>query len=249
MVELDILYQDEHCVAVFKPSGLLVHRSLIDKYETQFAMQILRDQLGQRVYPLHRLDKATSGVLLFGLSSNVAKQFGKLFENNQVHKTYLAIVRGYLEGEGTVDYPLKETLDKMVDKKARQDKPAQAAVSHFSNLATIELPYAVGRYNTARYSIVQLQPDTGRKHQLRRHMAHLRHPILGDVNYGDNKHNRFVREQMAFNGLALTAKRMRFVHPITQEDIVVESKVETRFKQLLSNWGMVDSDINAIWSN
>lgn len=249
MVELDILYQDEHCVAVFKPSGLLVHRSLIDKYETQFAMQLLRDQLGQRVYPLHRLDKATSGVLLFGLSSEVAKQFGRLFENNQVHKTYLAIVRGYLEGEGTVDYPLKETLDKMVDKKARQDKPAQAAVSHFSNLATIELPYAVGRYNTARYSIVQLQPDTGRKHQLRRHMAHLRHPILGDVNYGDNKHNRFAREQMAFNGLALTAKRLCFVHPITHEDIVVESKVETRFKQLLSTWGMVDSDINAIWSN
>ncbi len=249
MLELEVLYQDEHIVAVFKPSGLLVHRSIIDRYETRFAMQLLRDQLGRRVYPLHRLDKPTSGVLLFALSPEDAAVFGNLFEQNLVHKTYLAVVRGYLPAQGIVNHPLKEKLDKIADKKARQDKPAQAAVTRYQLLDRIELPVAVGRYETARYSVVKLAPETGRKHQLRRHMAHLRHPILGDINYGDNKHNRVAREKWGLTGLALTACKVSFQHPISDRKTDIFSKVEPRFKALLSQWGMAGQDIDRKWSN
>ena len=151
---LDILYQDEHLVAVHKPAGLLVHRSMIDKYETRFALQMVRNQVGQHVYPVHRLDKPTSGVLLFALSSDIAKSVGEQFAAHTIEKTYLAVVRGYIDESGVIDYALKEELDKKSDKQARADKPAQDAVTEYQRLATVELDEAVGRYNTARYSLV-----------------------------------------------------------------------------------------------
>ena len=134
MEELEIIYQDEHIVAINKPSGLLVHRSLIDKRETRFAIQILRDQIGQYVYPVHRLDKPTSGVLLFALSKEVARVLSEQIVAHGFTKEYLAIVRGYIEESGIIDYPLKEVLDKMTDGKAKQDKPAQSAVTNFEKI-------------------------------------------------------------------------------------------------------------------
>jgi len=89
---LEILYQDEYLIAINKPSGLLVHKSPIDKHETRFALQELRDQIGQYVYPVHRLDKPTSGVLLFALDREIAKSMSQYFRNNLVHKEYTAIV-------------------------------------------------------------------------------------------------------------------------------------------------------------
>lgn len=136
---LEILWQDELLVAINKPSGLLVHRSAIDRYETQFAMQLLRDQLGCHVWPLHRLDKPTSGVLLFGLSAEAAKLMAPQFEQHSLLKSYLAIVRGYTSEQALIDYPLKEIHDKMTDKKAQKDKDAQDAVTSYRRLATAEL--------------------------------------------------------------------------------------------------------------
>ena len=125
--ELTILYRDENYIAIDKPSGLLVHRSFLDKHETQFAMQMLRDQIGQHVLPVHRLDRPTSGVLLFALSSEAARDMNQLFIDGQIEKRYLALVRGFLNESIFLDKPLKEELDKIADKFADQNKAPQDA--------------------------------------------------------------------------------------------------------------------------
>ncbi|BFM07086.1 tRNA pseudouridine(65) synthase TruC [Halioxenophilus aromaticivorans] len=233
---LPILYQDEHLVAINKPSGLLVHKSPIDKHETRFAMQMLRDQLGQWVYPIHRLDRPTSGVLLFALSSDTASKVCANWQE-QAQKTYLAIVRGWAPQEVTVDHPLKERLDKIADKHAKQDKPAQEAVTKVTRLATIELENPVDRYPTSRYSLVECQPKTGRKHQLRRHLKHINHPIIGDAKHGKSIHNRFF--QTAFNAhrLLLHAHRLCFNHPVTQQPLAITAPLDETMNHLLHEFG------------
>ena len=216
---LEILYQDPYVVAVNKPAGMLVHRSFLDKHETVFVMQTLRDQLGQHVFPLHRLDRPTSGVLLFALSADVARQMN----DHQAlwQKFYLAIVRGYVNNAITLDYPLIEELDAIADAKARTDKPAQEAQTSVWPLALHELPIAVGRYNSARYSLVLCQPHTGRKHQIRRHLKHLFHPIVGDTTHGDGKQNQLFRTHLASPRLMLHAACLRFTHPVTDQHIEI----------------------------
>jgi len=230
---LEILFQDESLVAINKPSGLLVHRSPIDQYETHFAMQMTRDQIGQRVFPVHRLDKPTSGVLLFALSSEVANLLTKQFAAATMYKTYWAVVRGYTSDSGVIDSDLQEEWDKMTDKLVDKDKPAQSAITHYERLATTELPYPVGRYDTARYSLVSLQPRTGRKHQLRRHMKRIYHPIVGDSTHGDGKQNAFLREQFGLARLMLHAKSMEFTHPVSGERVFLEAGVAEDFSMML----------------
>ncbi|GAA6184129.1 MULTISPECIES: tRNA pseudouridine(65) synthase TruC [Alteromonadaceae] len=242
-MSLSILYQDEYIVAIDKPAGLLVHRSMIDRHETQFAMQLLRDQLGQHVFPVHRLDKPTSGVLLFALSSDIARILTEQFTHKHIAKTYFAIVRGYCPDSGRIDYPLKEKLDKIADKKSRQDKPAQDAITDYQCLHKFELPFAVGRYQTARYSLVKLHPLTGRKHQLRRHMAHIRHPIVGDTTHGDGKQNAFIRDQFGLAGLGLTCSEMIITHPITQNTLKISCQFDIRMKAIIEQWGL---DLNQL---
>jgi len=221
--DLTILYQDAYLVVVDKPSGMLVHRSFLDKHETEFVLQRLRDQLGQHVYPVHRLDKPTSGILVFALSAEIARALGEQIVAGHWQKGYLAVIRGFLKTAGTLDYPLKEQLDNIADKFARQDKPAQEAVTRYQPLHTVELPFSVGRYATARYSLVALHPLTGRKHQLRRHLAHLRHPIVGDTSHGDGKHNAFFKTQFANTRLLLCAYTLRFPHPVTGVNLTLHA--------------------------
>ncbi|WP_268248622.1 tRNA pseudouridine(65) synthase TruC [Alishewanella longhuensis] len=220
---LTILYQDEYLVAVDKPSGMLVHRSFLDKHETRFVLQTLRDQLGQHLYPVHRLDRPTSGVLVFALSAEIARVLSQQIEAGLWQKGYLAVVRGYLQVAGTLDYPLKEQLDNIADKFVRVDKAAQSAVTRYQPLHDVELPFAVSRYSTARYSLVALQPITGRKHQLRRHLAHLRHPIVGDTSHGDGKHNALFREQFANERLLLCAFTLQLPHPVTGNRLILQA--------------------------
>ena len=233
---LTIIYQDEYLVAINKPSGLLTHRSMLDKHETQFAVQLLRDQIGQHVFPVHRLDRPTSGVLVFALSADIAKRLGAQFAAQIIEKTYLAIVRGHIMQEGEIDYALKEKLDKIADKMVKQDKPAQAAVTRFNQLEKFELPFAVSKYASARYSLVQLTPKTGRKHQLRRHLAHINHPIVGDTAHGDGKHNSFIRQQFNFNQLALTCKSMLLTHPVSEASLVLRCDLDKNISDLLEKW-------------
>ncbi|PMO64173.1 tRNA pseudouridine(65) synthase TruC [Vibrio breoganii] len=233
---LEIIYQDEFIVAVNKPAGMLVHRSWLDKHETQFVMQTLRDQIGQHVFPLHRLDRPTSGVLVFALSSEVASQMMPMFAEHQMQKTYHAIVRGWIEEGDRLDYALKVELDKIADKFADKEKEAQQAITDYRPLAKIEVPFSTGRFPTSRYCLMELQPLTGRKHQLRRHMKHLRHPIVGDTTHGDGKHNRLFKENLASDRLLLHASRLEFEHPFTGVRLVLEAKFDKTWRQLIERF-------------
>lgn len=240
---LSILYQDEYIVAIDKPSGLLVHRSLIDKRETRFALQMTRDLIGQFVYPVHRLDKPTSGVLVMALSPEIATQLTEQFSQKLITKKYLALVRGYTLDEGVIDYALKEELDKMTDKRAQQNKAAQTAITHYKTLWKTEVPVPVGRYPTARYSLLELTPKTGRKHQIRRHMKHIFHPIVGDTTHGDGKHNNMFRQRFDLDRLLLVAKELTFQHPVSGLSIKLSATLGERFNSVLTRLGcLIDFD-------
>lgn len=237
--QLPILYQDLDIVVINKPSGLLVHRSAIDRCATEFALQMVRDQIGQHVYPVHRLDRPTSGALIFALSPSAARHFTDAFASGGVRKTYLAVVRGIPPQHGTVDYPLKEKLDEKSDMMARTDKPAQSAVTDFKTLAHCEFPVAVDKYPTTRYALVQAQPRTGRKHQIRRHLHHIGHPLIGDVNYGSGKHNRFFADRFQNRRLLLACTDLHFPHPTAPfETVHVRAPLAPEFMNLLRelNW-------------
>lgn len=237
---LEIIYQDDYFVAVNKPAGMLVHRSWLDKHETQFVMQTLRDQIGQHVFPLHRLDRPTSGVLIFALSSEVASQVMPMFANHEMEKTYHAIVRGWIEESGQLDYALKVELDKIADKHASQDKEAQEAITDYWPLAKVEVPHSTGKFPTTRYCLMEMKPLTGRKHQLRRHMAHLRHPIVGDTTHGDGKHNKLFRDVYDSHRLLLHASSLEFVHPFTNEKLLIKASVDETWQALCQefDWQM-----------
>jgi len=231
--ELDILYQDEYLVAINKPSGLLVHRSWLDTNATEFAVQKLRDQIGQHVYPVHRLDRPTSGVLLFVLDKDCARHLMQQFIDQTTDKTYLAVVRGHLD-QGRLDYPLKYQYDKIADKKADKTKPPQQAITEYRCIAQTEVPIAVGPYSASRYSLMELTPKTGRKHQLRRHMKHLRHPIVGDTSHGDGKHNTMFRDNFNMHRLLLHAAYLSFIHPKTLQKIEIHAPLTSEFSKILT---------------
>ena len=227
---LEIIYQDADYVAIDKPAGLLVHRSPLDKYATEFAVQKLRDQIGQVVNPCHRLDRPTSGVLLFALNAEATRSAQELFIEHRMTKTYHALVRGWLDGEGVIDYDLRN-----------QEKPdkVQSAVTEYRclNQSSVEIP--VGRYPNGRFSLVELQPRTGRTHQLRRHMKHLRHPILGDTRHGDSAQNQFLRSYCGQQLLMLRAMRLQMPHPMREgETLDIRAGVDTDFNAVLKKLGL-----------
>ena len=240
MTDPVLLYRDDDFVVVHKPAGLLVHRSPIDRRETRFALQLVRDLVGRRVYPVHRLDKPTSGILAFGLSSDAARRLAEAFAAGTVSKTYLAVVRGVAPDAGLIDHPLVEELDRYGDPLAEPDKGPQPAVTAFRRLATVELPFAVGRYPTSRYSLVEANPKTGRRHQLRRHFKHLLHPIIGDTKYGEGRHNRFFREQYGCQRLLLAAVELSFVQPFSGEALRIAAPPQEDFREVIEGLGWGD---------
>ncbi len=237
---LEIVYRDETIVVINKPAGMLVHRSSVDPRETVFAVQRLRDQIGMMVHPIHRLDKATSGLLVFTLNVETLKALQEQFTEKSVEKIYWAVGRGYLDGNGTIDYPLKREVDAYSNSAA---EGSQSAVTHYRCLSQTELPIPVGRYSTARYSWVELKPETGRQHQLRRHMAHLRHPIVGDTRHGVGVHNRFFREQYGIHRLLLHAREFSFIHPGTGDRITLTADLDEAFHKALTKTHLANPDL------
>jgi tRNA pseudouridine65 synthase len=219
---LDILYRDEHLIAINKPHGLLVHRSPIAADASEFALQLLRDQIGQAVYPAHRLDRKTGGVLLFSLNKETDQLIQPYFAEKKIDKEYLAILRGYCLENGTIDYPL------MKENGAIQD-----AVTHFQRLATAEIELAQGKFDTSRYSFVKANPETGRMHQLRKHFAHIFHPIIGDRPHGCNKQNKTWKEKFEMDTMLLHAASLTFNHPITKEKIEISAPLHDEFRRVL----------------
>ncbi len=242
MRSLPILYHDDRLVAVNKPAGLLVHRSFIDRRETGYAMQTLRDQLGRRVYPLHRLDKATSGVLVFALDRETARHMMLAFSNGGVSKSYLAVVRGYTEDGGRIDSPLREPRDRRNDPRAAADKPAREALTDYRRLAVVELPHAVGRYATARFSLIEAMPLTGRMHQIRRHLKHIFHPVIGDTTYGDGRQNEFFRTRFNSYRLLLHAREIVIPHPATGSAVRIQAPLDEGLTGLFTELGW-DADV------
>ncbi|MCU8037485.1 tRNA pseudouridine(65) synthase TruC [Shewanella oncorhynchi] len=242
--EIEILYEDEHLVAIHKSAGLLVHRSYLARRERFFAMQLTRDLVGCHVFPVHRLDRPTSGVLLFAKSSEVANALCEQFASHTIEKQYLALVRGNMHESGILDYALKVELDELGDKNADPNKAAQEAVTAYEPLLNTEIPYQSGRYPTSRFALVRLSPKTGRKHQLRRHMAHLRHPIVGDTTHGDGKQNTFFREHFGINRLWLIAKKLTFTHPITQTRLSIETELESEWETVFAELGWDEATLS-----
>jgi len=240
---LELLYRDQHLVVINKPSGLLVHRSPIDRHETRFALQLVRDQIGQYVYPVHRLDKPTSGALIFALDRDSARQLSASFANAAIRKRYLAVVRGYAPQQCLIDHPLSQQFDKMTTTAA--NKPPQQATTALQRLATVELPHSVDRYPHSRYSLVQLQPTTGRKHQLRRHLKHIAHPIIGDAKHGKGLHNRFFQQHYNCQRLLLACTELQFTHPVSGQPLTVTAGLDSSFSRIISafGWQSVVADI------
>ncbi len=207
---LTVLWRDEHVVVVHKPAGWLVHRTGLDAGETRFVLQTLRDQLGQKVFPVHRLDKGTSGVLAMALHSEAARAMAQAFESRQAHKRYLAMVRGWCPSEAWVDHALRPD-------DAPPEAVPQPAVTRFERVATLSLPFPVDRYPSTRVSLVHAWPLTGRRHQIRRHLKHLAHPIIGDATHGKGAHNRWWGEHLGLQRLWLHASELSMPHPITEE--------------------------------
>lgn len=226
MTPLKILYHDSHYIAIDKPAGMLVHRTRIAE-AGEYALQRLRDQIGRHVFPVHRLDRPTSGVLLFALEAEAARRIAPQFENHTIEKRYLAVVRGYSEESGTIDYPLQE----------EPHKPHQQAITAYRRLATVELDIAVGRYPKARYSLLEVMPQTGRLHQIRKHMHHIFHPIVGDTTHGEGRHNRLFRDHFASQRLLLFASRLRFIHPYNGGWITIDAPLDAAVQQLFTRLG------------
>ncbi|SFB10245.1 pseudouridine synthase [Algoriphagus aquimarinus] len=226
---LDILFEDEYLIAINKPSGLLVHRTAIAADETVFALQMLRDQIGQHVSPVHRLDRPTSGVLLFSKKEEILPLLKEQFADRSIQKTYLAIVRGIPEVKSAmIDHPLKS------ERSGRM----QESQTSYQVIAEAEIPFdTTGRYPTSRYSLLELKPETGRTHQIRRHLAHLRHYILGDKKHGDNKQNQFFEKQFGMENLLLHARKLEFKHPVTFETISVLAQLPSHFQKTITDLG------------
>jgi len=223
---LEIIYQDEHLVAINKPNGLLVHRSPIATNTDIFAVQLLRDQLDQHVHPVHRLDRKTSGVLLFALNKEILKAIHEQFVNHSTEKTYWAILRGYAPSEGTIDYALTNNKGK-----------SQEALTHYKTLQKAEVNVPLGKHSTSRYSIIEAKPVTGRMHQLRKHFAHIFHPIIGDRPHGCNKQNKLFLEKWQMEKMLLHAAFLSITHPVTQERLCLEATLPSEFQRMLSVLG------------
>jgi len=225
---LEIIYRDDFLIAVNKPNGLLVHRTSLASDASEFALQTLRGQIGQHVFPAHRLDRKTSGVLLFALDQKTNSIMHRKFAKNQVEKKYLAIVRGYTEEEGVIDYPLK-----------KENGIIQDAITHYQTIARSEIEIPQQRNPTSRYSLVEITPKTGRMHQIRKHFAHIFHPIIGDRPHGCNKQNRLFKEKWNMTTMLLHAAEIKFGHPVYEIEIVIQSGVNEEFKRMavMMGWG------------
>ncbi|RMG32347.1 MAG: pseudouridylate synthase [Gammaproteobacteria bacterium] len=226
-MRLPILHIDDHLVVIHKPPGLLVHRSALSR-DRMFVLQTLRDQIGQRVWPVHRLDRATSGVMVFALDPKVARDLAGQFERHEVKKEYRALVRGWTDEQGVIDHPIRD---------AESGAALQRAVTRYRRLARVELPVAVDRYPTSRYSLVAVEPLTGRRHQIRRHLKHISHHLIGDTTYGSGRHNRFFRERYDIHRLMLTAERLTIVHPVTGERMQFTALPEPEWQRVFTAFG------------
>ncbi len=223
---LEIVYRDEALIAVNKPHGLLVHKTTLAADADIFALQILRDQINMPVFPVHRLDRKTGGILLFALDKDTDRTMQQQFSSRLVHKKYLAVVRGFTAEDTAIDYPLKN-----------EKRGLQEALTFFRTLDHAEMDMPSGKHTTSRYSLVEVTPETGRMHQIRKHFAHILHPIIGDRPHGCNKQNKLWLERFGMNTMMLHASELRFNHPVSGKPVHIKADIQEEFRRVKSILG------------
>ncbi len=229
---LRVLYQDEFLVAIDKPAGFQVHPPEDQAFripKSRNCLYLLARQLDRKLYPVHRLDRATSGVLLFALSSEAASLIGRQFASGTIDKTYYAVVRGWLEERGEITHPLSAEHDKNVHKESRTE---------YETVGRLELPIPMGPHPSSRYSLMRVTPRTGRMHQIRRHFRRISHPLIGDTMYGEGEHNRLFREKLGGKALLLKAHELRLKHPFSGETLRIVGKWGQPWHQLFDLFGI-----------
>lgn len=222
-----IIYDDGDLIAADKPPGLLIHNSSIDRECTESFTQIVSREAGLDLKLINRLDKPTSGLVLFCRSENLARAMGNLFAGNHPEKIYFALCRGWPSDEGSIDYPLRTIVDsrgkKVVSGESKQ------AVTRWNVINRFELPYPDRRFETSRISLCRIIPQTGRYHQIRRHFKHISHQIIGDTTHGDGFYNRIFREKLDISRLMLHSLSISFVHPFSTKIIEISSTLPHEF--------------------
>ena len=222
-----VLYADAALVAIDKPAAMAVHRSRLVGRDDEYLIDRVRAATGRTLYLAHRLDRATSGVLLLAADRAMAAALGRQFMQREVRKTYLGVVRGWPAPEGLIDHPL-----------AAPGKPEpKPALTRWRRLATAEVPIAMGRYPVQRYALLALQPETGRHHQLRRHLHHVSHPLVGDTTHGRGDHNRLFRIHFGSHRLLLHAWRVELAHPCSGAALRIEAAPDAGWMRLLQRLG------------
>jgi len=234
---IKILYKDDHLFAVAKPAGVFVHRTPLCRERGVLLLQEARNLYGNHLYPVHRLDRPTSGVVVFAANPQIAKILSEAFRKKEVEKTYIAVVRGWTQESGIIDKPLAKIMEG--PSLAAQTKE-QEAITKYRTIAQTEIPIAVSKYPKSRYSLVLVNPITGRRHQIRRHLKHISHPIIGDVLYGDGKHNRFFRSYLNSYRLLLHSLSIRLKHPVRGNPLKITSPPDYDLQRVLSALGWED---------
>ncbi len=224
-----ILYHDGDLIAVHKPSGQFVHATDLNRADTVPLLQEVRDAIGAWIYPIHRLDRATSGIVLFALSPEVAAAMSRRFSERLVQKRYLALVRGFCP-DCVIDRPLKRK-----DSSKRQTPAAaQDAVTNIECSQQFEFPAPSRGFETTRCSLVSAVPATGRYHQIRRHLNGISHPVLGDTSHGDTRCNHHFRELIGLTRLLLAAVSLQFGHPVTGTAVCLECEPDDDFRNVVA---------------
>lgn len=239
--DIKLIFEDEHLLAFSKPSGMLVHSTKLDKYETHNAADILRDKLGFRIFPLHRLDKGTSGLLLFAKRLEGAKTLHEIFEKESTKKEYLCICRGWTPENETIDYAIRNP-----DKPKAEPKKA---ITSYKRLNISEVDWPVSRYASTRLSLIAAYPKTGRTHQIRMHFAHIRHYIAGDGRHGERHINRLFEEKFGMRRLLLHSHRIEFVHPYTNQTIRLNDAPDQTWNKILQKTGLLNEQIETYLSD
>jgi tRNA pseudouridine65 synthase len=232
LTPVEIVFEDAALLAVNKPAGLLVHRSAIAADESDFLLERLQAQTGSPLFLAHRLDRATSGVVLLAKSREIAGMLGRLFMDRRVVKRYLAVVRGWPDAEGIIDYALPDV---------RERSPRKPALTRWRLLATTTLPIAIGKYPEQRYALVEASPETGRYRQIRKHFHHVSHHIVGDTSHGRGDHNRLWRMHLGVQRMLLHAWRLELTHPVSAAPLTLIASLDSDWGRVLARFGWDDA--------
>ena len=229
---LHLLHVDDHLLVVDKPAGLLAHASKMAADVDVDLLDQLRQQVQGEVYLVHRLDRATSGLVLAARTREAAGELGKQFMARSVEKTYLAVCRGWPAEIGEIDYPLGDV---------RPNSPKKPALTRYRRLATVEVPIALGKYEQQRYALMAVDPETGRYRQIRKHFHHISHHLIGDTSHGRTEHNRLFQSTWQVGRLLLHARRLAFTHPVSGERMTFVAPLDREFQRVIDVFGWGDA--------